>query len=151
MEPPTDIQREHRWAPRRSLVYLGTALLIALTTIVSGAHFAGNGRHPDVMLLYVGADDCAPCRAWRNGEGADFLSSAESRRITYREVKSPRLDDVLKDENWSEDIRGLRSGINRGEGVPLWLVVSDHVVVEQQFGATAWKQRVLPKIRSYLR
>jgi len=150
MELPTDIQRDHRPVPR-PLVYLGTALVIAaVATVGSGSHLPENSRRPHVVLLYVGADDCAPCRAWRNGEGAAFLASAESGRITYREVKSSHLEDILKDENWPEDIRGLRNGIHRSDGVPLWLVISDQVVVEQQFGATAWKQRVLPKIKSYL-
>ena len=105
----------------------------------------------NVMLLYVGAEDCAPCRAWRHGEGAAFLASAESGRITYREVKSPHLEDVLKDENWPKDIRPFRDGISRIDGVPLWVVVTDDEVVEHQFGVTAWNERVLPKIRSYLR
>ena len=103
------------------------------------------------MLLYVGAEDCAPCRIWRNGEGAAFLASVESARVTYREVKSPHLEDVLKDENWPKDIRPFRDGISRIDGVPLWVVVTDDKVVEHQFGVTAWNERVLPKIRSYLR
>ena len=105
----------------------------------------------NVMLLYIGAEDCAPCRIWRNGEGAAFLASVESARVTYREVKSPHLEDVLKDENWPNDIRPFRDGVSRTDGVPLWVVVAGDEVVERQFGATAWELRVLPKIRSYLR
>jgi len=150
MEPPTDFQCDHHCLHR--VVYLGTALVIAaVATIGSGLGLPENGGQPDIVLLYVGADDCAPCRAWRNGEGDAFLASAEAGRITYREVKSSHLEDILSDENWPEDIRGLRRGIHRSDGVPLWFVISNHVVVEQQYGATAWKQRVLPRIRSYLR
>jgi hypothetical protein len=153
MDPSTDIQRDHSSLPlRRVLVHLGTvAAIAAIAAIVWDRLPVQVGRRPNVMLLYVGAEDCAPCRVWRDGEGAAFLASAESGRITYRAVKSPRLEDVLKDENWPEDIRGLRNGIDRSDGVPLWLVVSDDVVVERDFGVVAWKQRVLPKIMSYLR
>lgn len=101
------------------------------------------------MLLYVGAQDCAPCRAWQAGEGAAFLASPEFAGITYREVKSAHLEDVLSDENWPEDVRLFRSGIRLSDGVPLWLVIADRKVVEQQFGASAWREFVLPKIRSY--
>lgn len=103
------------------------------------------------MLLYVGAEDCAPCRAWQNGEGAAFLASADFPRITYREVKSRHLRDVLKDENWPEEIRSFRGSLRRSDGVPLWLVVSNNEIVEQRFGAAAWRANILPKIESLLR
>ena len=104
-----------------------------------------------VTLLYVGAEDCAPCRAWQSSEGASFLASADFPRITYREVKSPHLHDILKDENWPDDLRGYRAGLRRSDGVPLWLVVVDHKIVEQRFGAAEWRASVLPSIKSLLR
>lgn len=107
-------------------------------------------RTPDITLLYVGADDCAPCRAWRAGDGASFLTSAEFPRIRYREIKAPHLSDVLADHNWPVDLRSYRSRIARGDGVPLWLIVSGDEIVAQGFGATAWRDSILPKIRSLL-
>jgi hypothetical protein len=103
------------------------------------------------MLLYVGAEDCAPCRTWQNGEGAAFFASADFARVTYREVKPAHLYDVLNDENWPDEIRSYRSNLRRSDGVPLWLVVADHKIVEQRFGATEWRAGILPKIRSLLR
>ena len=103
------------------------------------------------MLLYVGAEDCAPCRAWQNGDGAAFLASADFTRISYREVKSPHLLDILNDENWPDEIRDYRIHLRRSDGVPLWLVVSDHKIVEQRFGAAEWQASILPTIRSLLR
>ncbi len=152
MDPPADIRSERDFSLWRKLVYFGAALVIVTGIMAAwGGYPEPEIRLPNIMLLYVGAEDCAPCRAWRNGEGAEFLASAESGRISFREVKASHLQDVLKDENWPEDIRPLRSEIGRSDGVPLWLVVADHEIVEQQFGAKAWQQRVLPKIRSYWR
>jgi hypothetical protein len=108
-------------------------------------------RATDLLLIYVGAEDCAPCRAWQKGDGADFRKSAEFARISYREVKSPHLHDVLNDEHWPEEIRAYRSRLNRSDGVPLWLIVSGNDVVALRFGATAWHGGVLPTLRSYLR
>jgi hypothetical protein len=152
MDPPADIRSERDLSRARKLVYFSVALVIATTVMAAwGAYPEPEVRQPSLMLLYVGADDCAPCRAWRNGEGAAFLASADSSSISFREVKSAHLQDILKDENWPEDLRPLRNGIGRSDGVPLWLVLADHEIVEQQFGASAWQQRVLPKIRSYWR
>jgi hypothetical protein len=152
MDPSTDIRSERDFSRARKLVYFSAALVVGTAVMAArGGYPEPEIRQPSIMLLYVGAEDCAPCRAWRNGEGAAFLASAESGRISFREVKAWHLQDVLKDENWPEDIRPLRSEIGRSDGVPLWLIVADHEIVEQQFGASAWQQRVLPKIRSYWR
>jgi hypothetical protein len=108
-------------------------------------------RAANLVLIYVGAEDCAPCRAWQHGEGATFRRSSDFSRLTYREVKSPHLRDVLKDESWPEDIRGYRDRLKRSDGVPMWFVVSNNDIVVQRFGTAAWRSKILPRIRSYLR
>jgi hypothetical protein len=104
----------------------------------------------DITLIYVGADDCAPCRVWQNGDGAAFRQSSDFARISYIEVKSPRLHDVLKDENWPAEIRAYRGLLKRSDGVPLWLVLSNTEVIEQRFGPAAWRANILPAIKSAL-
>jgi hypothetical protein len=136
---------------RRTLFGAAIGITIAAIAVtVWAGHADKPARAKDVMLLYVGAEDCAPCRAWQNGEGSAFLASAEFPRITYREVKSPHLLDVLKDENWPDEIRLYRDGLRRGDGVPLWLVVADREIVEQRFGAAEWRTSILPRIKSLL-
>ena len=152
MEPSGEIQRSRSYLLARQLAYPAAVVVIAIFAMAMWGGPLPRASGPgDVMLIYVGAQDCAPCRAWRNGEGAAFLASRDATHITFREVKSPHLEDVLNDENWSEDIRGYRISIRRGDGVPLWLVISDGRVVEQQFGASAWQERILPTLRSYSR
>ncbi|MGZ9072732.1 MAG: hypothetical protein ACXW3G_07420, partial [Rhodoplanes sp.] len=72
------------------------------------------------MLVYVGAEDCAPCRAWQR-DHAPSLQSPAFARLDYREVKSPSVLHLLKDEHWPADLRSLRSRLAPGDGVPLWL------------------------------
>jgi hypothetical protein len=137
---------------RRTFVGAGIAVAIAAIAMTVWAnHAAAPARGSEIMLLYVGAEDCAPCRAWQGSERAAFLASADFPRITYREVKSPHLLDLLKDENWPDEIRSYRGSLRRSDGVPLWLVVSDREIVEQRFGAAEWHANILPKIKSLLR
>jgi hypothetical protein len=70
--------------------------------------------------------------------------------LQYREIKSPSLYDVLKDENWPEDLSGYRQSIDKQAGVPLWLVVADGRVVLQSFGLSQWREAVLPKLTQLL-
>lgn len=143
---------ERRSARLRTLYCLGTVVTIATIAItVWGPHPGRPASASNIMLLYVGAEDCAPCRAWKNGDGAAFFASREFARITYREVRSLHLHDVLNDENWPDEIRIYRDRLQRSDGVPLWLVVSEHEIVEKQFGAAQWHANILPKIKSFLR
>lgn len=133
-----------------TLAIIVAAALLSALVLYQAPELRARGR-PDVTLLYVGADDCAPCRAWQEGEGAAFRASPEFPNLTYREVKSPTLFDVLKDENWPEDLRGYRDRIDRGAGVPMWLVITGNEIVGRGFGGTQWRNTILPKIRSLLR
>ncbi len=140
---------------RRAVAFGGVAGVVG---IAAGIGAAGIGfksitagqRPAEVMLLYVGADDCAPCRRWQAEEAALFRRSPAFARISYREVKSPTLFDLLKDENWPRDLRPYRDLIQRDAGVPLWLVVADGEVVLRSAGAAQWRSVVWPKLKSLL-
>ena len=110
-----------------------------------------SARPSKVTLLYVGASDCAPCRAWQNGEGTRFRASAEFARVTYREVKSPTLRDALNDAHWPDDLRGYRGQLGPAAGVPLWLIIGDEEILGRGFGASQWRDVVLPRIRALTR
>jgi hypothetical protein len=138
---------------RRSRNYLisATAITGIVIAMIMIARDLPSRDRRDITLLYVGAEDCAPCRKWQREDGALFQAAAEFRRITYREVKSPALFDLLKDEHWPVDLRLFRERLSPGMGVPLWLIVADGEIVEQQSGASRWQAAVLPRIRSLLR
>src|SRR5262245_49215746 len=90
---------------RARVIWLWLGGLAAAATTVAAlllGHASPSARATDLTLVYVGAEDCAPCRAWQNGDGATFRQSDEFTRITYVEVKALHLHDVLKDENWPE-------------------------------------------------
>ena len=144
-------ESEARRARVAWLVLGGFAAIAVILAAPLLFHAPRSARAADITLIYVGAEDCAPCRTWQNGDGAAFRQSADFARIAYVEVKSSHLHDVLKDENWPVEIRGYRSLLKLSDGVPLWLIVSGNDVVAQRFGAAAWHTDVLPTLRSRLR
>lgn len=123
----------------------GTFIALAL------ANWTPEKSAKNVTLVYVGAEDCAPCGIWQRNQGTAFRDSSEFSRLTYREVKSPTLFDVLKDDNWPAELRVYRQAIGRGTGVPLWLVIADEKIVMQRSGLAQWQETVLPKVMSLLR
>jgi hypothetical protein len=143
-------------SPRSAILRTGLiAAVLASVTVVAGTRSIHRDRPPAtghaLMLVYVGADDCAPCRIWQRGAGAEFRASPDFPRVTYREVKSPSLLDVLKDDYWPDDLRRYRDRLGQGAGVPLWLVISDHEIIERGMGPSQWASTVLPKLKSLLR
>jgi hypothetical protein len=133
------------------LIAAGFGALTGIAIVYSLNVPASLPTRSDITLVYVGAEDCAPCRKWQREDGTAFRSSGEFAQITYREVKSPALFDLLKDEHWPQDLRRYRAILAPGAGVPLWFLLADGELVDQGFGAMQWKSTVLPKIRSLLR
>jgi hypothetical protein len=136
---------------RKVLIAAGLGVLSGAAVVYSLTSSPSPSTRSDITLVYVGAEDCAPCRKWQREDGTAFRSSGEFAQVTYREVKSPALFDLLKDEHWPQDLRHYREKLAPGAGVPLWLVLADREIVDQRFGASQWKSAVLPKIRSLLR
>ena len=80
-----------------------------------------------------------------------FRSSPEFARVTYREVTSPTLFDVLKDQYWPDELRPYRDRLDRKTGVPLWLIILNDEIVERGFGISQWQSAILPKLKSLMR
>jgi hypothetical protein len=134
----------------RAVVIAGGCLFIAAVIGSPLANLTAAKSVKNVTLVYVGAENCAPCNIWQLNQRTAFRESPEFYRLAYREVKSSSLFDVLKDENWPEDLRVYRQSISQQAGVPLWLVVADDQIVMQSSGLTQWQEAVLPKIKSLL-
>jgi hypothetical protein len=135
----------------RSVIVASGALFIAAFVALTFANWTSTKPVRNLTVVYVDTDNCAPCEIWQRNPGTAFLDSPEFHRLAYREVKSPNLFDVLKDNNWPEELRGYRQAISDGAGVPLWLVIADNQIVMQSSGLTQWQEMVLPKIKSLLR
>ena len=146
----------------RGLVIALAAVAIATGAIVVGVAASGGTyslaiksgdptARPHVLVLYIGADDCAPCRTWHSQHEPAFQASSAFQRIEYRQVRSPTLFSLLKDEYWPEALRGYRAQIEPGTGVPLWFVVADDRVVLKSAGISQWDAKVLPAIRALVR
>jgi hypothetical protein len=133
------------------LAIVASALAAWLVFGGSTWRMAAPAKPENVLLLYVGADDCAPCRVWQGGDEQKFIASPTFSRLTYRTVKAPTLFGLLDDAVWPDDLKPYRDRLDRRAGAPLWLIVADHDVVAQQFGLSQWRQAVLPKLESLVR
>lgn len=107
----------------------------------------GPARAGAWRLVYVGADDCAPCRHWRDAHWSSVRRSTAFQAIEFVEVRAPRAAFLLRDEYWPEALRPLRGNIPKGAGVPLWLLVEHGTVVTRAWGVEGWRDTILPALR----
>jgi hypothetical protein len=129
----------------------GGVLLVAAFVALALARWVPEATPKSVTLVYVGAEDCPPCRVWQRNQGTVFRDSLEFRQLAFHEVKSPTLFDVLDDNNWPAELRVYRQAITKGTGVPLWLVIADDKIVMQRSGLAQWQEAIYPKLKSLLR
>ena len=132
------------------------ARLAAVLVITVGAAAYGASRpapDPDrtadskpLLLLYVGAEDCAPCHAWRRDKRDAFLASLDPSRIIYREVVAAKTTAAFDEATWPDDLRAQLADARKVGGVPQWIVVRDDRVVMSVGGLTQWQERVLPML-----
>lgn len=130
---------------------LAAALLLAIVSVAAAwdSPRIADGALP--TLVYIGAADCAPCRVWQTSEEARFRDSPQFGRLIYREVKSPTLQGLLRDEHWPADLRVFRDRLDRPAGAPMWLVVAEREIVRKGFGTSQWREDILPFIKALTR
>ena len=78
------------------LVRMGTFIVV----VAAGMHALGSHsfstQQPEVMLLYVGAEDCAPCRIWQKEYQPNFLASAEFAELWNDHLVATRRADAKR-------------------------------------------------------
>ena len=100
-----------------------------------------------ITVIYVGADDCGPCRIWRRDERQDFLGSSVFQNIKYREVIASRLYDLLAEAQWPADLMFLREQVRARPGAPQWFIIQDGHIIAWEAGLSAWRRVVWPMIQ----
>jgi hypothetical protein len=133
----------------RTLV-LGGSIALAAAVLAVTARSGAKHDATSITVVYVGAEDCAPCRVWRRDRLPAFLESPEFKRLAYREVTSPKLFDLLNDEHWPDDLRQYRDSLDKSAGVPLWFIIADDELALTVRGLREWGKLAMPKIRSML-
>ncbi|MFO1134929.1 MAG: hypothetical protein U1E30_07080 [Rhodoblastus sp.] len=112
-----------------------------------GSGFTTGKKLGKLTVIYVGAEDCAPCIRWRRERKPEFQASLAFERVEYREVIAPKLSTALEDQFWPEALRSLRPIVQKGGGgVPYWIVMRQGRVVAAAGGESAWKSQIWPLI-----
>lgn len=134
----------------RAAAFAVAGLIAVGVAADDGAAPRAPGGEP-LLLVYVGAEDCGPCRVWRRDQKPAFLAGLDPQRLRYREVIAPRLSQSFEEPVWPEDLRPYRASAEAVRGVPLWLVIRQDRVIGRFGGLSLWRDKVMPLLRSEAR
>mgnify|MGYP001087286686 CR=1 FL=1 len=129
-------------------ILAGIVVLFGSGLLLADARRQEAKPHGALTVIYVGADDCGPCRVWRRDARPDFLGSHAFQNIKYREVIASRLYDLLAESQWPADLSFLREKVRARPGAPQWFVIQDGHLIAQEAGLSAWRRAVWPVIQT---
>ena len=107
---------------RRQAMFLGGAAAAEL--YLSGAAHAAGGT-----IVYIGAKDCAICRAFDAFSKEAFIAKVKAAGMTFREVKVRSLRNVLEVEPWPSDLQWLRATMSINDGTPWFYHIVGHKII----------------------
>ena len=93
----------------------------------------------DLQVIYVGGQDCPPCRRWRATYAARWLVSPEFRKVAWVEIEPPHLKEAYQERHWPEALRPVLAQVPRKSGTPRFLIVKDGAIVSNEFGVSKWE------------
>ncbi len=118
---------------RRAFLFAGLAASAA-----GMARAAGNPQVNPLQVIYIGGQDCPPCRRWSATYKEKWLASPEYRQVTWYEVEPPRLKEAYLEEHWPEALWSVLDQVPRRSGTPRFLIVVDGRIVSNEMGVSKW-------------
>jgi len=114
---------------RRAFVFASLA-----ASLVTGTARATN----NLQVVYIGAQDCLPCRRWIATYKDNWLTSPEYGRVTWVEIEPPHLKEAYRERHWPDALRPMLAQVPDKSGTPRFLIVGDGRIVSNQVGVSKW-------------
>jgi hypothetical protein len=129
---------------RRAFVFASLAAVPALSGASSPARADSN-----VDVLYIGGQDCPPCRRWRASYHNKWLASHEFQKVDWFEIEPMHLKEAYDERHWPRGLRAVLAQVPRKSGTPRFLIVNDGKIVSNHLGVSSWL-KTLADLKQYL-
>jgi hypothetical protein len=107
-------------------------------------------RSPELMVIYVGADDCGPCRTFEAEDMPRWEASPLSNSVRFVHAKARKSSQAFNARNWPQEARPF-AGAFQSPIVPSFMLVQNGNVVSVGAGIRSWRQQTLPKLEQMAR
>ena len=104
-------------------------LPVLLVEIDSAAAEPAVSAESEILLVYVSAMDCPPCRTWSSQRKPEVKAHPLRRFFTFREVAAYKVRNVGDPSVWPADLVWVRDELRIRRGAPLWIIAVDGQIV----------------------
>lgn len=98
-----------------------------------------------LMIIYVYADDCAPCQIFAAQDWPQFKASPVSRAVHFVRTTAPKTTQAYQSRYWPSEARPFLSAV-KVPIVPSFILVRQRQVVLVGNGIVGWRNQVLPQV-----
>jgi hypothetical protein len=117
----------------------------AVATLASLPDTAPARASSAVMVVYVYAEDCAPCQIFQAQDWPHFKSSAVSRAVRFVRTTAPKTTQAYQVRYWPSEARPFHSAV-KVPIVPSFILINHNRVVLVGNGIVGWRNQVLPQL-----
>ena len=97
-------------------------------------------------MVYIAADDCAPCRQFDASDWPLWQASPLSRVVRFLRAQAPRTTQAFQTRYWPTEARYF-AGAVKVPVVPSFILANNGGVVLVGSGLVGWRSQVLPEIQ----
>jgi hypothetical protein len=121
--------------------------LVALFFCFSALLPAAAAGTDDIIVVYLGANDCPYCQHWEARAKAELLTSPEGRVVRYYEVKGETLRQPIVERHYPEELKWLARRLGPLRGVPRFVLLVNGQVAWSVLGTNDYESVFLPALR----
>ena len=114
---------------------------LATPAIIRDAEAAGG-----ISVVYISAEDCAPCRQFEAADFPQWQSSPLSQRVRFLRAHAPKTTQAFQTKYWPSEARSF-AGAVKVPVVPSFILANNGSVMLVGSGLIGWRNQVLPEIR----
>jgi hypothetical protein len=135
---------------RRSMfgLLLGTTAAAALTAPAPAK--AKGTPHTEMMVIYVCAVDCGPCKVFEAEDLPRWMASPLARTVRFVKAQAPKTTQAFQSKYWPKEAKPYLSAF-RAPIVPSFMFVAGGNVVATGAGLAGWRQQTLPQLQQMAR
>ncbi len=115
---------------------------LAAPALIKSAAASGGG----IAVVYISAEDCAPCRAFEASDWPQWQASPLSQRVRFLRAHAPKTTQAYQTKYWPSEARSF-AGAVKVPVVPSFILANNGGVVLVGSGLVGWRNQVLPEIR----
>jgi hypothetical protein len=115
--------------------------------VVTALGPAQPARAASRSIVYIGADDCKPCRQWEASYQRGFAARCAARGVRFRAVHVATLRNIRDVRYWPRDLRPLLGQFRDRSGTPHFLAVRNGRVIVNVHGLAQYRREIAPLLQ----